>query len=126
MVLTIGDKEYEVNFGIRFVRELDKKYFTTDANGVKWGMGLEIMLPQILMANDALILSEVLYMGTCTLKSRPTPADVDTFIDECEDIEALFDEVIEELKKQNATKTKLTEIEKIIEAEKNLEKKAKK
>lgn len=126
MVLTIGDKEYEVNFGIRFVRELDKKYFTTDANGVKWGMGLEIMLPQILMANDALILSEVLYMGTCTLKCRPTPADVDTFIDECEDIEALFDEVIEELKKQNATKTKLTEIEKIIEAEKNLEKKAKK
>ena len=126
MVLTIGDKEYEVNFGIRFVRELDKKYFTTDANGVKWGMGLEIVLPQILMANDALILSEVLYMGTCTLKSRPTPADVDTFIDECEDIEALFDEVIEELKKQNATKTKLMEIEKIIETEKDLEKKAKK
>ena len=125
MVLTIGDKEYEVNFGIRFVRELDKKYFTTDANGVKWGMGLEIVLPQILMANDALILSEVLYMGTCTLKSRPTPADVDTFIDECEDIEALFGEVIEELKKQNATKTKLAEIEKIIETEKDLEKKAK-
>ena len=33
--------------------------------------------------------------------------DVDAYVDQVEDIDALFDEVIQELKKQNATKKKM-------------------
>lgn len=115
MVINIKDTDYEVKFGIGFVRELDKKYFINNANGTPFGVGLETRLPLILI-NDPIALSEFLYTGTCTEKKRPSQIDVDDYIDNVEDIEALFTEVIDELKKQNATKMR------IAEAEENLKK----
>jgi len=114
MLLTISGKEYEIKFGIRFLRELDKKYFV-ESNNVKYGQGLELKVPQIL-TGDILTLAEFLYLGMCTEKSKPTQAQIDEFLDETEDIEALFDEVTEELKKQNATKLKMRELVKYLKA----------
>ena len=45
-----------------------------------------------------------------------TQKDVDMYIDQAEDIDVLFEEVIEELKKHNATKAKMTEMQKLMEA----------
>ena len=99
MVLNINGNDYEVHFGIGFVRKLDEKYFVTNQSGVKFGTGLETKIP-MLLANDAVTLSEFLYEGTCTEKKRPTQKDVDMYIDQAEDIDVLFEEVIEELKKR--------------------------
>lgn len=83
---------------------MDKKYFVQNqTTGVKFGTGVETVVP-LLMANDTLTLSEVLYMGTCTDKKRPTQDEVDAYLDQVDDIEGVFIEAMEELKKQNATK----------------------
>lgn len=110
MVLKINDNEYEVHFGIGFVRKLDEKYFVKNQAGIKFGTGLETKIP-FLLTGDVVTLSELLYEGTCAEKKRPTQAQVDTYVDNVEDIEALFDEVVEELKKHNATKTKIRELQ---------------
>lgn len=110
MILKIKEKEYEVRFGIGFIRELDEKYFTQSQSGVKFGMGVEVKVP-MLLTMDAVTLSEILYAGTCTEKNRPTQQEIDDYIDNAEDIEALFDEVISELKKHNATKLKMKEFQ---------------
>jgi hypothetical protein len=110
MILNIKDKEFEVHFGIKFIRELDKaNYFMKE--GAKFGAGLELKVP-MLFTYDTVALSEVLYTGTCTQKARPTVNEVDEYVENSENIEALFDEVISELKKGNATRLKMTQMEK--------------
>lgn len=102
MQININGKEIELNFGIRFVRELDEKYNIV-VSGKKFGVGIEETIPRILMGN-VLALEDVLYAATWTAKKRPTLSEMDDFMDSVEDIDALFEEVVEELKKQNATK----------------------
>lgn len=114
MVITINGTDHEVNFGIGFLRELDKKYFTQNKTGVKFGMGAEVKIP-MLLAKDVVTLSEILYTGTYADKKRPTQDKIDEYIDQAEDIEALFDEVISELKKHNATKLRMKEFQELLE-----------
>lgn len=109
MTLNINDKEYEIYFGIAFVRALDEKYSTPGAGGAKFGIGLETYISK-LFTGDAVALSEVLYAGTASEKTRPTQKLIDQYIDECEDIDALFEEVFDELKKQNATKKRAIKV----------------
>lgn len=107
MNLEINGTDYEVRFGLAFVRALDERYHTDGKNGATFGLGLESTLPFVL-TGDALKLSEILYTGTVHLKKRPTSAQVDDYVDAHEDIDELFAEVIAELKKQNATRRKAT------------------
>ena len=104
MTVTIDGTDYEIRFGIGFVRNLDKKYERTE-HGTTFGLGLESTIP-FLLTDNVLVLSELIYEGTCHLKKRPTQAQVDAYIDNCEDIDALLSEVKEELKNQNATRKK--------------------
>lgn len=109
MVLTINGTDHELNFGVRFVRELDKKYYVESQGGIKFGTGIETRVP-MLLTGDAVTLAEFIYTALATdSKKKPTMQDIDNYVDHVEDIEALFDEVIEELKKQNATKMKMKE-----------------
>ena len=105
MLMKIKDKEYEVKFSIKFIRELDKKYTVKGGNGMTYGASLDHLLPCI-FTGDVAVLAEMLYAGTANEKRRPSQGDVDAFVEEHEDIEALIVEVQEELKKQNATKMK--------------------
>lgn len=109
MVITINGTDYPITFGVGFLRALDEKYYTETKTGVKFGMGLEVKLP-MLLANDVITLSEFLYLGTCAEKKRPSPNEVDEYIDTVNDIEHLFEEVVDELKKHNATKLAVTKM----------------
>lgn len=115
MVLNINGNDYEIHFGIGFVRKLDEKYFVTNQSGVKFGTGLETKVP-MLLDNDAVTLAEFLYEGTCAEKKRPTLKEVDAYIDQVDDIDALYEEVIDELKKHNATKAKMAQMQKLMDA----------
>lgn len=117
MVLTINGTDYVEKFGVGFVRELDEKYFVKSQSGVKFGTGLETKIP-MLLTGDAVTLSEFLYLGTCTEDKRPTQKDIDDYIDNAEDIEGLFDEVLSELKKHNATKLISEKLEKNLSEQK--------
>lgn len=109
MILQINDKEYEVYFGIAFVRALDEKYSTPGAGGAKFGIGLETMISK-LFTGDTVALSEILYAGTASEKTRPTSKIIDQYIDEHPDIDGLFEEVFDELKKHNATKRRALKV----------------
>lgn len=123
MNININNKNHKIIFGVGFVRTLDEKYFITNKAGIKFGVGLSQRIPALLTHNPV-ALSEFLYEGTCTEDERPTQKEIDAYIDNCEDIEALFDEVISELKKSNATKNETLEaIKAVAEAEKENPKK---
>lgn len=102
MQIEINGKEIDLNFGIRFTRELDEKYNMIVA-GKKIGVGIEETIPRIIMGNVQ-ALEDVLYAATWMEKKRPTLSEMDDFMDSVEDIDLLFEEVLDELKKQNATK----------------------
>lgn len=108
MVMEIKGTEYEVHFGIKFIRELDKKY-EIERENMKFGAGLEMIVP-LLLGYDATKLSEVLYLSTCTEKKRPNQESVDEYVENHEDIEKLFEEVMDELKNSNATRLKVKDL----------------
>lgn len=112
MTLKINGKDCRLNFGVGFIRELDSKYFMQSKTGARFGSGLETKVP-MLLSGDAVTLSEFIHLGTAGMeKDRPSIQEVDEYIDSAEDIEGLFDQVVDELKKSNACKVKVQKMEK--------------
>ncbi|HJA23529.1 MAG TPA: tail assembly chaperone [Candidatus Limosilactobacillus intestinavium] len=102
MELQINDKTYELNFGVRFVRELDKVAGMT-VNGQPFGFGLTKSLPA-LQAYDPAVLSDVIYCATYGSRPRLTQHAIDDYIDQCDDLEKVFDQVNSEIADANAVK----------------------
>ncbi|MCM0724308.1 tail assembly chaperone [Latilactobacillus curvatus] len=108
MNLTINGQEQELNFGVRFVRELDK-VAGINKDGVQLGFGLTRSLPGMQTYNPA-TLSDVIYAATATNSPRPSRNDVDDYIDSIESIDELekvFEEVNQGIDKANALKAAL-------------------
>lgn len=106
MQLTINDKDYTFKFGLRFVRELDKQ-ITTNNEGIEFGVGTAFKLAQLVNAKDLAALSDVLLVANQTETPRIKAVDLDTFIEEHDDVEGLLKEVIAELEASNATASKV-------------------
>lgn len=103
MELTINDKQYGFKFGVKFVRELDKTYPIIQ-EGIAFGMGLTAkVIPELKSANVN-ALATVLYLANRTEPPKISQGDIDNYIDDCEDIEQLFDDVLKELAESNAGK----------------------
>lgn len=115
MQISINGKDYDLNFGVRFVRELDRVAGLKASRGgieQSFGMGITINLPA-LEQYDPAILSDVLYCATWDNKKRPSQKDIDDFIDEeSTDLDKLFNEVIENMSKTNAVKVAANKIAK--------------
>ena len=109
MQLTINDKTYSVKFGVKFVRALDKAY-PIEQQGLKFGMALSAKIPELYAKNIA-SLADIIYYGTVTESPRPSLNDVETYVEECEDLEKLFDDVIQELSESNAGKSLMSEMD---------------
>ena len=107
MELTINEKQYVFIFGYRFIKELNKKNEVTER-----GMTLKAGLDNALMnffSGDIETLVEMLKIANATENPRVSENGVD----------ALFDLVLEELKKSEFTKKKTLNFEK--EVNKNLQ-----
>lgn len=103
--LTINGKVYEFKFGMGFMREVNK-YFQKPIDGIKdakENVGLQMMVAGI-YAKDAEYLVRVLDAANKGFSPRVTVALLDEYIDECEDIDQLFEDVLDFLKTANATK----------------------
>lgn len=101
--IEVNGKEYGFKFGVKFVRELDKA-FPVERDGMKFGMALAVkVIPELQLANVA-TLSEVLYLANRTESPKLSQGELDDYVDECEDIEALFDSVIKEISESNTGK----------------------
>lgn len=120
--LTINGQVYGFNFGMGFLREINKK-IVTPVDGLK-GVSKEIGLKYHvagLIDGDVEDLITILDMANKGNTPRVTRALLDSYVEsDSTDIDALFDEVLDFLKSANATKNTVLNLLK--EAEKAKEK----
>ena len=115
--LTIKENVYQFKFGMGFMREINGKVMRSapDAPEIKEDIGLQMAIAG-LIDKDPVTLIDVLDIANKCQTPRVKRSELDDYIDDEEtDIDALFGEVMEELKKQNATKTKTEAILKEVE-----------
>lgn len=118
MNLTIGDKEYELDFGLDFIATLDKLY-TQKADGMEFGLGVESSIPYLKMKNPT-VLVNLIKAGTSHLKSKPSNKDINAFLlDKAtnEKLDDLYKEFEESMAVAPFLKGKLKDLNKAIEEE---------
>lgn len=118
--LTIKDTVYQFNFGMGFMREINKRIGTPveGLKDVKKNIGLQYMVAGII-DGDLEALSEVLLVANQGQNPRVTSKLIDEYIDsEDTDIDNLFDQVLDFLKSANATKKTVATLLEAIEREK--------
>lgn len=112
MDFKIDGKELELNFGVRFVAELDEME-TIDANGVKFGMGLMISEPRLEMGSIGALANII----KSSLHRQPHITldkvfdELDTLADK-DELSGLFEKVELELKNSNAVRSAKAQMEK--------------
>ena len=115
--LTINDKVYGFNFGVGFVREVNKRN-TQLINGIKKDVGLQYAIAAIL-DKDILETVELLLIANNGCAPRVSRALLDEYFDnQCEDIDAIFEELLDFFANSNATKQMLANVQKLIEEQK--------
>lgn len=118
--LTINDTVYQFNFGMGFMREINKTV-NTPVDGlkdVKKNIGLQYSIAGII-DGDLETLVDLLDIANKGQKPRVTKALLDKYIDdENTDVDALFESVIDFLKNANATKKTVATLTEAIEQQK--------
>lgn len=104
--LTINDQVYEFNFGLGFVKEIDKTVTAPVPGnpGVTQNVGLNYLIAKI-MGGDVVALADALLLANRGFKPRVTQALIEAYIDdEDTDIDELFDMVLDFFARSNAIK----------------------
>lgn len=104
--LVIKDVAYPLNFGMGFVRKMDKSVnIPVDGlPGVKKDIGLTYAIMS-LMDNDIVMLANVIDIANEGQNPRLTKAAIDAYLeDENTNIEELFDKILGFFKSANCTK----------------------
>lgn len=118
--LTINGTVYQFKFGMGFLREINKT-LSKQMDGIpneKQNIGLRYKIGGI-VDGDVEALVEVLDIANKTEQPRVSRAMLDSYIDnECTDIDQLFEDVLDFLKKTNATKKTTMELLEMVEKEK--------
>ena len=110
MELIINNRAVQLQIGVRFLRELDKKFYM-ERDGIKFGFGLRQVQIDLEMGNYAKILVDMIEAATRNaVPYKPTTADIENFIDELENYDTLLDAFSDELMNANATKKAWAEI----------------
>lgn len=118
--LTINGTVYQFNFGMGFLREINKK-IGVPVDGlpdVKKNVGLQYAVAGII-DGDLEALTDALDVANKGYSPRVTRALLDAYIDDpSTDIDRLFEDVLDFLKNANATKKTMKMLTEAIEAEK--------
>lgn len=110
--LTINGTVYEFNFGIGFVKEINKMVQkpVDGVPGIKEDMGLTFAIAKII-DGDVVTLINVLDMANKRKDPRITKAMLEEYVDdEDTDIDGLFDQVMGFFRRSNATKKTVQKI----------------
>lgn len=119
MQLELGGKKYDIYMGIASLNYLDKVYTIKDqASGIEFGAGVEFLISSLNMGN-MMAMVHFIKAGTETEKSKPSNKAIEDFIGSLsdEELEELFSEAVEEIKKQPLTKHTVNKMEKRIKGE---------
>ena len=120
MELTINGQVYQFNFGMGFMREMNKKVSMPVDGGkdAKKNIGLRYAVAGI-MDGDVEALEDLLLVANKGQNPRATTEILDEYIDDPDtDINQLFEDTMGFLKNANATKKCVQNLEKTIEEEK--------
>lgn len=120
--LEISGEVYQFNFGMGFLRDINKlamkKIEGVTGEITSQEIGLQLRIAG-LMDGDVEALADVLYRANANQKPRLTKAAIDAFIeDEETDIDAVFTQVLDFLEKSNATRKTVADVKKMAEAAK--------
>lgn len=116
MELQIKGQVYQFKFGFGFMREIDKHQTVKAPNGTQQNIGFQTAVGGIL-DGDAQALEDVLLLANKGQEPRLTADVLEEYIeDEETDVDALFDGVIDFLKKSNVSKKKTLNLLKQAEA----------
>jgi len=110
--LEINGTQYPINFGIGFLKTINRQKQTQVANmdGVKKNIGLLYSAASI-MDGDVEELINVILLGNQTEQPRLERKTLETYIDDPEtDIDGLFDTVMDFLSNANACKRAIREL----------------
>lgn len=109
MEFKIADKEYQLKFGIKFIRELDKIY-KVDYQGMKFGMGVNLAFMNLNQYNPT-ALAQVISAAVSHEQSPPKIYQVDNAIEdyalENDGLSTLFEDLLDELGKSPVAKDTL-------------------
>ena len=108
MQIKINGKDYELNFGIRWVLLMNQKHNITQ-NGLSQGMGINQAVAS-LSQYDPIGLSEILLNATWINKERPTSADIDHYLETDANVKKLCDSILKEIETANATKAQVKNV----------------
>ena len=108
MQIKINGKDYELNFGIRWVLLMNQKHNIAQ-NGLSQGMGINQAVAS-LSQYDPIGLSEILLNATWINKERPTSADIDHYLETDADVKKLCDSILKEIETANATKAQVKNV----------------
>ncbi|GAB6105723.1 hypothetical protein JCM17039_24770 [Blautia glucerasea] len=118
--LTMNEQVYQFNFGMGFMREINKK-IGVPVDGlpnVKKNIGLQYYVA-LVIDKDVEALVDILDTANKGMNPRITRDVLDSYIDDPDtDIDTLFDEVIDFLKQTNATKNVTMDLLEAVEKEK--------
>lgn len=119
MQLTINDVDYELNFGLRFCREIskDKKQ---SSHGVDLSIGIENAVSN-LYVGDVLILPDLVKAATIHYKKKPSDKEIEDFLDTHDDLGGLCEDFLSQLLEQSATKKKASEVYNALKKEREKE-----
>lgn len=118
--LTMNEQVYQFNFGMGFMREINKKIgIPVDGlPNVKKNIGLQYYVA-LVIDKDVEALVDILDTANKGMNPRITRDVLDAYIDDPDtDIDTLFDEVIDFLKQTNATKNVTMDLLEAVEKEK--------
>jgi len=112
--LEISGKMYQFNFGMGFLRDINKTV-TTKIEGVLQNVGLRFVVSRLAIG-DTEALASVLMTANKGQNPRLTTMALDSYIDDpSTDIDTLFKTVTDFLSEANATKTTVLDVLKEIE-----------
>lgn len=105
-MLVLG--KYKFVFGYGFLKEINKRFKPITAGSITIKVGMENVM-SILMSGDVEGLVELLKLANKTENDIATLDDIAEIVGDYENVDQLFDEVLEELKTSNFTKQKAVE-----------------
>lgn len=114
--LTIEDKVYQFNFGMGFMRKINSelKQPVDGLKNVEQNVGLQFKIAGVI-DGDVEALVDVLFAANERQNPRVTKALLDDYIDDPgTDIDGLFEDVLDFLRKANATKKVMEKLDKAV------------
>lgn len=106
MILSINGRDFELKFGLAFLREINKLH-SAELEGMKTGYGAMTLISAGVAINDPLAFVDIIKAGTITEPQKPSDADIEAYLTDLIDkgeYKETIGSIIDELKASSLLK----------------------